>query len=165
MNKFQNCEYLLSILENRKSSSTPLHHFIPLHTTLCHTTPHQIHTTPLYCTFIAQLQGDKKQLWQMIFLCQTQKLKKCPVPIIFGKLICGRFGILMSQYGQVKKSCSYFGCAKMVIWLHTARTGSPDTLQTHPSASDFHEYHSDTPRHPPDIPQTPPQISPVSTRC
>ena len=44
----------------------------------------------------------------------------------------------------------------MVFWLHTARAGSPDTLQTHPRASDFHDYHSDTPKHPPDIPKTPP---------
>ena len=44
----------------------------------------------------------------------------------------------------------------MVFWLLTARTGSPDSLQTHPSASDFHDYHSDTPKHPPDIPKTPP---------
>ena len=45
----------------------------------------------------------------------------------------------------------------MVFWLHTARTGSPDTLQTHPSASNFHDFHSDIPRHPPDIPKTPPR--------
>ena len=64
---------------------------------------------------------------------------------------------MMSQYGQVKESCSFLRCAKMVFWLHTARTGSPDTPQAHPSASDFHEYHSDTPRHPPDIPQTHPR--------
>ena len=42
----------------------------------------------------------------------------------------------------------------MVFWLHIARTGNPDTHQTHPSASDFHEYHSDTPRHPPYTPET-----------
>ena len=45
----------------------------------------------------------------------------------------------------------------MVFWLHTAGTETPDTLQTHPSAFDFHEYHSDTPRYPPDIPHTPPR--------
>ena len=54
----------------------------------------------------------------------------------------------------------------MVLWLHTAETENPDTPQTHPSASDFHEYHSDTPTHPQytpqlDIPQTPPG----STTC
>ena len=64
---------------------------------------------------------------------------------------------MMSQYGQVNKSCDILGCAKMVFWLHTARTESPDTPQTHPSASDFHEYHSNIPGHPPDIPQTPPR--------
>ena len=63
----------------------------------------------------------------------------------------------MSQYGQVNKSCDILGCAKMVFWLHTARTGSPGTLQTHPSASEFHDYHSDTPKHPPDIPKAPPR--------
>ena len=61
----------------------------------------------------------------------------------------------MSQYGQVKKSFAFRGCAKLVCWLHIARTENPDTPQTHPSASDFHEYHSDSPqtspRHPPDI--------------
>ena len=45
----------------------------------------------------------------------------------------------------------------MVFWLHTARTESPDTPQTHPSASEFHDYHSDTPKHPPDIPKAPPR--------
>ena len=45
----------------------------------------------------------------------------------------------------------------MVIWLHTARTENPDTPQTHPGASNFHEYHSDTPTHPPYIPQTHPR--------
>ena len=54
----------------------------------------------------------------------------------------------------MKTSHAFQGCAKIVFWLHTARTENPDTPQTHPSASDFHEYHSDTPRHPPHIPQT-----------
>ena len=61
----------------------------------------------------------------------------------------------MSQCGQMRKKWAFPGCAKIVLRLHTARTEKPDTPQTHPSASDFHEYHSDTPRHPPDIPQTP----------
>ena len=78
--------------------------------------------------------------------------------MIFRKVISGHFDILMSQYGQVKKSHAFWGCAKMVFWLHTARTEKPNTSQRHPSASDFHEKHSDNPRHPPDIPQTPPDI-------
>ena len=57
----------------------------------------------------------------------------------------------------MRKKWAFPGCAKIVLRLHTARTEKPDTPQTHPSASDFHEYHSDTPRHPPDIPQTPPR--------
>ena len=55
----------------------------------------------------------------------------------------------------MRKKWAFPGCAKIVLRLHTARTEKPDTPQTHPSASDVHEYHSDTPRHPPDIPQTP----------
>ena len=47
-------------------------------------------------------------------------------------LICSGFGILMSQYGQVNKSCDILGCAKIVFWLHTARTENQDTPQTHP---------------------------------
>ena len=65
----------------------------------------------------------------------------------------------MSQYGQMKKSCAFKGCAKVVLQLHTARMENPDTHQKHPSASDFHEYHSDTPRHPPDTPKTSPENS------
>ena len=47
----------------------------------------------------------------------------------------------------------------MVFWLHSARTGSPYFPQTHPSASDFHEYHSYTPRHPQISHRHPPDIS------
>ena len=50
-----------------------------------------------------------------------------------------------------EKSFSFQGYAKIVCWLHIARTENPDTPQTHPSASNFHEYHTE---HPPDIPQT-----------
>ena len=39
----------------------------------------------------------------------------------------------MSQYGQVKTSCAFQGCAKVVLWLHTARTENPDTPQTPPT--------------------------------
>ena len=63
----------------------------------------------------------------------------------------------MSQYCQMKTSHGFQGCAKIVLWLHTARTENPDTPQKHPSASDIHEYRSDTSKNPPDIPQTPPR--------
>ena len=61
------------------------------------------------------------------FSGEPKNSKKWPNPIFFWKLICGGFGILMSQNGQVKKSCAFSGCAKMVFWLHTTRTENPDT--------------------------------------
>ena len=79
--------------------------------------------------------------------------------MIFVNLIYRHFDILMSQYGQVTKSCAFQGCAKVVLQLHTARMENPDTPRTHSSISDFHEYHLNTHRHPPDIPQTPQDIS------
>ena len=79
----------------------------------------------------------------------------------FVSLMYGHFDILMSPYAQMNKSHAFQGYAKVVFWLHTARTENPDTLQIHPSASDFHEYHSDTPRHPTNTPQT----SPGNTTC
>ena len=85
---------------------------------------------------------------KQFFSGEPKNSQKWPNLIIFRNLICGGLGILMSQYGQVKK---------MGIWLHTPRTENPDTPQTHPSASNFHEYHSDTPGHPPDTPQTHPR--------
>ena len=74
------------------------------------------------------------------------------VSIIFRNLICGGFGILMSQYGQLTENRTIQGCAKIVFSLHTARIENPYTPQTYSSASNFDEYHSDTPRHPPNIP-------------
>ena len=62
---------------------------------------------------------------------------------------------MMSNMSQVQNVLLFQGCDKIVLLLHTAGTENKDTPQTHPSASDFHEYHSDTPRQPPDIPQTP----------
>ena len=79
--------------------------------------------------------------------------------MIFVNLIYIHFDILMSRYGLVNKFVPFQGCAKVVLQLHTARMENTDTLQTHPSISDFHEYHSNTHRHPPDIPQTPQDIS------
>ena len=39
-------------------------------------------------------------------------------PIIFRKLLCGGFGILMSQNYQTEKNIAFHWCAKMVGWLH-----------------------------------------------
>ena len=65
--------------------------------------------------------------------------------------------------GSGEKSFAFQDCAWIVILLHTERTENPHTPQAHPSASNFHKYHSDIsqtpPRHPPDIPQTPPDVS------
>ena len=81
--------------------------------------------------------------------------KKWQNPTIFVELTYGHFYILMSQRGQMRKKWAFLGCAKIMLRLHTARTAKLHSPQTHPSASDVHEYPSDTPRHPPDIPQTP----------
>ena len=35
----------------------------------------------------------------------------------------------MSQYDQMNKSHAFQGCSKLVFWLHTARTGNPNTLR------------------------------------
>ena len=77
----------------------------------------------------------------------------------FWRLICRGFCILMSHNGQVKKSCAFSGCAKIVFWLHTARTENQDTPQTHSGAFVFYEYHSDTPRHPTDTSRHPTDTS------
>ena len=47
--------------------------------------------------------------------------------MIFGKLILGGFGILMSNMSQVQTILSFQGCDKMVLRLHTAGTENPDT--------------------------------------
>ena len=78
--------------------------------------------------------------------------------MIFGKLILGGFGILMSNMSQVQNILLFQGCDKIVLRLHTAGTESPDTpkhirvppismnvTQTPPDA------HQTSPRHPPDI--------------
>ena len=63
-----------------------------------------------------------------------------------------------------------FWCLSVVRWNNVVPLGlcqngvlapycrewEPRYRPTHPSASDFHEYHLDTPRHPQDTPQTPP---------
>ena len=60
-----------------------------------------------------------------------------------------------------EKSHAFPGCAKIVLWLHTARAKNPERTQipnqTHLSTSDSYEYHPDIswtpPRHPPDTPR------------
>ena len=47
--------------------------------------------------------------------------------MIFVNLIYRHFDILMSDYGQVKKSCAFQGCAKLVLQLNNVRTENPDT--------------------------------------
>ena len=46
--------------------------------------------------------------------------------MIFGNLILGGFGILMSNMSQVKTILSFLGCDKIVLRLHTAGTENPD---------------------------------------
>ena len=79
--------------------------------------------------------------------------------MIFVNLIYGHFDILMSQYAQMNKSHAIQGYAKVVFWLHTAKTENPDSPQTYPSTSGCSEYHSYTPKHPTNTPQTPPSES------
>ena len=64
--------------------------------------------------------------------------------MILRKLIRDQFYILMSQYSQVKKFMHFFGCAIIVVWLHTARKTKPDIPQTHPSASKDANRHRQT---------------------
>ena len=78
--------------------------------------------------------------------------------MIFGKLILGGFGILMSNMSQVQNILLFQGCDIIVLRLHTAGTESPDNpkhirvppismnvTQTPPDA------HQTSPRHPQDI--------------
>ena len=78
--------------------------------------------------------------------------------MIFGNLLLGGFGILMSNMSQVKTILSFLGRDKIVLRLHAAGTENPDTpkhirvplismniTQTPPNT------HQTSPRHPPDI--------------
>ena len=79
--------------------------------------------------------------------------------MIFVSLIYGHLDILMSQYAQMNKSHAFQGYAKVVFWLHTAKTENPDSPQTYPSTSG--SIYTQTPlRYPPDTPQP----SPVNTK-
>ena len=76
--------------------------------------------------------------------------------MIFGNLILGGFGILMSNMSQVPNILFFRFVTK---WCYVTapycRDWEPRYPQTHPSDSDFHECHSDAHqtslRHPPDI--------------
>ena len=78
--------------------------------------------------------------------------------MIFGKLILGGFGILMSNMSQVQNILLFQGCDKIVLRLHTAGTESPDTpkhIRVPPISMNIIQIPPDThqtsSRHPPDI--------------
>ena len=78
--------------------------------------------------------------------------------MIFGKLILGGFGILMSNMSQVQNILLFEGCDKIVLRLNTAGTESPDTpkhIRVPLISINFIQIPPDThqtsPRHPPDI--------------
>ena len=72
--------------------------------------------------------------------------------MIFGNLILGGFGILISKMSQVQTILSFQGCDIEVLRLHTAGTENPDTPKRiwAPSIS------MNNIQIPPDTPQTPP---------
>ena len=78
--------------------------------------------------------------------------------MIFGNLISGGFGILMSNMSQVQTILLFQGCDKIVLRLHTAGTESPDTpkhIRVPPISMNIIQIPPDThqtsPRHPLDI--------------
>ena len=78
--------------------------------------------------------------------------------MIFGNLILGGFGILMSNMSQVRTILSFQGCDKIVLRLHTAGTEKQDTpkhIRLPPISLNITQTPPDThqtsPRHPPDI--------------
>ena len=78
--------------------------------------------------------------------------------MIFGKLILGGFGILMSNMSQVQNILLFQGCDKIVLRLHTAGTESPDTpkhIRVPPISMNIIQIppdnHQTSPRHPQDI--------------
>ena len=79
--------------------------------------------------------------------------------MIFVNLIYGHFDILMSQYAQMNKSHAIQGYAKVVFWLHTAKTENPDPpkhIQAPLVARNTTQIHPNTPQIPP---RHPPAIS------
>ena len=85
--------------------------------------------------------------------------------MFFVNLIYRLFDILMSQYGQIKKSCFFQGglCHSSVTAPY-CKDREPRYPQTHPSTIDFHEYHSNTHRHTPWTSLRHPQTSPGNSR-
>ena len=78
--------------------------------------------------------------------------------MIFGNLILGGFGILMSNMSQVQTILSFQGCDIDVLRLHTAGTENPDTpkhirvpLISMNITQTPLDTHRTSPRHPPDI--------------
>ena len=78
--------------------------------------------------------------------------------MIFGNLILGGFGILISKMSQVQTILSFQGCDIEVLRLHTAGTENPDTpkhIQVPPISMNITQTPPDThqtsPRHPPYI--------------
>ena len=78
--------------------------------------------------------------------------------MIFGNLILGGFGILMSNMSQVQTILSFQGCDKMVLRLHTAGTENPDNpkhIRVPPISMNIPltppNTHQTSPRHPTDI--------------
>ena len=76
-------------------------------------------------------------------------------PNDFWKAYIARFWYFDVQYVSGANYSFVSGLWQNSVTAPYCRDWEPRYSQTHPSASDFHEYHSDTPRHPPDIPQTP----------
>ena len=80
--------------------------------------------------------------------------------MIFGNLILGGFGILISKMSQVQTILSFQGCDIEVLRLHTAGTENPDTpkhIQVPPISMNITQT-------PPDSPQTSPRHPPYISR-
>ena len=68
--------------------------------------------------------------------------------MIFGNLILGGFGILISNMPQVQTILSFQSCDKMVLRLPTAGTENPDNpkhIRVPPISMNITETPSDTP--------------------
>ena len=76
-------------------------------------------------------------------------------PNDFWQAYIGRFWYFDVQYVSGVNYFFVSGLWQNSVTAPYCRDWEPRYPRTHPSAFDFHEYHSDTPRYPPDIPQTP----------
>ena len=94
-----------------------------------------------------QIQGDPKRLH--IVKCLWQKR------FFLWKAYIGRLWYFDVRYVSGAKYSCVSGLWQNSVTAPYCRDWEPRYPQTHPSAYNFHEYHSDTPRYPPDIPQTP----------